>query len=552
MHIINVPDTFNMAMVKHFEYDDRYWRFIKDFTVTGKNGKGKIIREDSALWRIITAGNEALLSYNIQPPVRNQRGAWQPFLAVNGALTGGPQSFLYLVGYEKLPAHITLNIPAAWTVATGLTRSAPHTTYASSVYQLTDEPILAGKLKNRTFYVDGVPHYIAYYPLPDAIFFDTIKLITGIQKVVEQAKELFGDLPYDNYTFQLIDGSYGGLEHRNSVTLAANSAELAEGFADFFSEMAHEYFHTWNLVRIRPAEYGDVTYKDNALSKELWWSEGVTMFYADLLLRRANLPLHENNRVEHLEQLISNYYNEAGNTKISPEKVSLAANAGPGMLGDYNASTHVQGELLGNILDLIIRNATDSKYSLDDAMRSMMKQYGKGKGFTNKDVEQTIANICGCNMHSFFESYIFGDKPIDVNKYLGLIGLHCNITWKNATNGKRNFLPDLNVYAWLNQQHKLLLGITNPENIWGKAGLHTGDEIISVNDSAMNTQRNFFKAIGEKNVGDTVLIKVKRNTGLFTANVIITGYKTADAEIEELQTATPRQKSLRMNWLDGK
>lgn len=552
MHITNVPDTFSVAMVKHFEYDDRYWRFIKDFTVTGKTGKGKIIRKDSALWKIITTGNEALLSYKIQPPVKNERGSWQPFLAANGTLTGGPHSVMYLAGNAKISSYITLNIPAGWTVATGLKFSAPNTYYAASVYELTDEPVLAGKLKTWTFFVDDVPHHIAYYPLPDAKSFDTIKLVTGIQKVVEQTQKLFGSLPYNNYTFQLIDGSYGGLEHSNSVTLGANSAELAEDFTDFFSEMAHEYFHTWNLVRIRPAEYGDVTYKNSPLSKGLWWSEGVTMFYADLLLRRAGLPVYKSSRIEHLEQLINSYYNEAGNTKISPEKASLASNADPGMLGDYAASTHVQGELLGSMIDLIIRNASDNKYALDDAMRNMMKQFGNGKGFTNKDVEQTINNVCGCNMHVFFENYIYGNKAINLNKYLGLIGLRCNIIWKDAKDDKGNLLPDLNVYAWLNQQHKLLLGITSPANIWGKAGLHTGDEIISVNDSAINTQRDFFNTIGKKNIGDTVSVKVKRQAGLFTANVIITGYKIADAKIEMLQTATSKQESLREHWLAGK
>ncbi len=127
-----------------------------------------------------------------------------------------------------------------------------------------------GKLKAWTFTLDSVPHHIAYYPLPDAKPFDTTALINDIKKVVTQARDLFGSLPYSKYTFQLIDGGWGGLEHSNSVTLGANSADLAKGDTDFLSEMAHEYFHTWNLVRIRPAEYGDVIYNKNSFAKELW------------------------------------------------------------------------------------------------------------------------------------------------------------------------------------------------------------------------------------------------------------------------------------------
>jgi len=552
MQITNVPDTFRVAMVKHFEYDDRFWHFIKNFRVQGKNGNGQMIREDSALWKIITTGNEAVLHYSIQPPVTQaMHGSWRPFLASNGALVGGPQSFMYIVGYTKTPSQVTLHLPAGWTVATGLTVKDAHTLYASSVYTLTDEPILAGKLKTWAFTINGVQHTIAYYPLPNAKFFDTTALVSDIQKVAEEAKHLFGSLPYKDYTFQLIDGSYGGLEHKNSVTLGANSAELAEGFTDFLSEMAHEYFHTWNLVRIRPAEYGDVTYTETPPSKELWWSEGMTMFYADLLLRRAGLPVFEPGRIQHLEQLMSTYFSETGNTKISPEKVSMAANSDPGMLGDYNASTHLQGELLGAMLDLIIRDATGNKRSVDDVMRSMMQHSGQGKGFTNKDVEQRINETCRCNVHPFFQQYIYGSNAIDFNKYLQLAGLHSAVIWKDASGDDSRPLPDLRIYAWLTRQGKLVTGIEDPESTWGKAGLHTGDEIVTVNNTPVSTQRDFFSLLRKAKIGDTVSIAVKRPAGIYKTTVIVSAYKTAIVKIEELSTATKEQLVLRKQWLAG-
>jgi predicted metalloprotease with PDZ domain len=553
MHISNAPDIFSVAMVKHFEYDDRYWRFVKDIKVLVKNGNGTVEREDSALWKINATANELTISYRIEPPVKNGwNGSWQPFLALDGALVGGPQSFMYIVGYTKNPSHIILNIPSGWSIATGLQPAKDiHAFYASSVYELTDEPILVGRLKTWQFSIDHVPHHIAYYTLPEAKPFDTLLLVDYIQEIVKQAHSLFGSLPYSGYTFQLVDGSYGGLEHSNSVTLGASSAELSESFTDFLSEMAHEYFHSWNLVRIRPAEYGDVTYKDNPLAKELWWSEGMTMFYADLLLRRAGLPVAEANRINHFEQLMSSYYSNAGNSKISPEKVSLAANGAPDMLGDYTASTHLQGELLGNMLDLIIRNATNNKYSIDDVMRSMMKQFGKGRGFTNNDIEQAINKTCGCNVHDFFQQYIYGSNAIDFNKYLRLAGMSSNITWIDATNDEGKLSTDLRVYAWYNAQHTLLLGITDPESIWGKAGLHTDDEIISLNNIPAITQKDFFTIIGKTNIGDTVSIEVKRSSGIYKTNVVISGYKKAVVKIEELTTATLQQQKLRWHWLAG-
>jgi predicted metalloprotease with PDZ domain len=545
MQITNVSDTFSVAMVKHFEYDDKYWRFIKDFNVHTATGNGVVIRQDSALWKIITTGNEAELNYRIQlPDIHGWRGSWKPFLASSGALVGGPQSFMYIVGYTQTPSRVRLNLPEAWTIATGLQPTKDsYTFYASSVYELVDEPILTGRLKSWQFSIGNVWHHIVYYPLHDTISFDTSLLIEYIQKVVKQAYSLFGSLPYKDYTFQLIDGSYGGLEHNNSVTLGANSAELTESFTDFLSEMAHEYFHSWNLVRIRPAEYGEVTYKDNPLAKELWWSEGITMFYTDLLLRRAGLPVADANRIRHLGQLMSSYFSEAGNTKISPEQVSLAANGAPGMLGDYNASTHLQGELIGNMLDLIIRNNTNNKHSLDDVMRSMMKQFGKGTGFTDKDVEHIVTETCSCSVQDFFQQYIYGSYSIDFNKYLQLAGLRSNVSWIDATDDENKPLPDLSVYAWPDVRHKLLLGITNPGSVWGRAGLHTGDEIISINSAPVITQKDFFTVIGKLKIGDTTSIVVKQPAGIHKTNVVIGGYKKATVKIEELNSATNSNKS---------
>jgi len=275
------------------------------------------------------------------------------------------------------------------------------------------------------------------------------------------------------------------------------------------------------------------------------------MFYTDLLLRRAGLPVADANRIRHLGQLMSSYFSEAGNTKISPEQVSLAANGAPGMLGDYNASTHLQGELIGNMLDLIIRNNTNNKHSLDDVMRSMMKQFGKGTGFTDKDVEHIVTETCSCSVQDFFQQYIYGSYSIDFNKYLQLAGLRSNVSWIDATDDENKPLPDLSVYAWPDVRHKLLLGITNPGSVWGRAGLHTGDEIISINSAPVITQKDFFSVIGKLKIGDTTSIVVKQPAGIHKTNVVIGGYKKATVKIEELNSATKQQQELRQQWMTG-
>ena len=211
----------------------------------------------------------------------------------------------------------------------------------------------------------------------------------GIKRIVRQAVALFGRAPYREYTFLLQDGAFGALEHLNSVTLGVRSAGMAKDHADALAEIAHEYFHAWNIMRIRPAEYGDVDYRPPPRSSGLWFSEGFTMFYADLLQRRAGLPLPTATRTAHLESLIARYLANSGNTRVSPERVSRAEYGGsPARAGRLRARAPTSRvRLIAAMLDLVIRDATAGRRSVDDVMRAMLERFSGPRGFTGRDVE---------------------------------------------------------------------------------------------------------------------------------------------------------------------
>lgn len=552
MHIQKIADTFQVAMMAHPEYDDRYWRFVRDFNADAKQGKGYIVREDSALWKIITHGNEVTLHYRIHLPVLQDafRSSWKAFLTSMGGLVGGPHSFMYVVGATLAPSHVTLKIPSSWRVATGLEPTfQANVFFAPSAYVLIDDPIFVGQFKTWVFDVDAVPHRVLYWPVSAAEHIDSTGLVSAIQKLVRQATLLFGRLPYREYTFMLQDGAIGSLEHNNSVTVGIPSFQLGMNMTSTISEIAHEYFHTWNLVRIHPVEYGDVSYKTPPLSKGLWFSEGLTMFYADLLMRRSGLPVFDSTRVKHIETLIRRYLLSPAYALYSAERISLASYGPPGILGDYSASTHLQGEILGTILDLIIRDASNGKCSMDDVMRKMMDKFSGEKGFTSKDVEQAIHAICACNVHQFFLDYVYGHKQIDFNKYLVLIGLQMHVQWKDVLSANNTIAPDLRVYSWQAPgENNVRIGITDPANCWGKAGLHTGDIIKSVNGSAINSPRDFRQAIREAKVGDTVIIQVKKPSGIFSGNVLITGYQQPEVRIVESSRSSAKSRKLFNEW----
>jgi predicted metalloprotease with PDZ domain len=556
MRIRNVADTFRVAMAAHPEYDDRYWRFVEAFRVETARGPGQIARLDSALWRVTAPGGEATLRYRIRLPTPEggQRASWRPFMSTTGTLTGGPHTFMYVVSAPLAPAYVRLEVPRSWEIATGLVpTSDPYTFFAPSAEVLVDSPILAGQLRSWRYDIDGTPHRVVYWPLPDATPFDTTAFISALERLTRQTVALFGRTPYREFTFLFQDGAFGGLEHGNSATLGAPSAQLARGQAELLAEAAHEYLHAWNLVRLRPAERGPISYRQTGQSRGLWWSEGLTIFYADLLARRAGIPTLDSTRIGHVERLIARYLFNPGNARVSPERAGLAEyGAPPGTLGDYDPSVHTQGELLGTILDLVIREATGDRRSIDDVMRLMMERYSGRVGFTGRDIERAVAETCSCSVRAIFDAHVRGAGSIDIDRYLNAVGLRARVTWEPAVNAQGAPSPDLRLFAWQpDGEQAVALLINNPSSAWGRAGLHTGDRVVSIDGQAIANPRDVRGALMRTRIGDTVVVHVKRPNGPFQARAVVGGYEYPRVRLEEKPGATAAQRQRRERWINA-
>ena len=576
LRLRGLPDSFRIAMAAHQEYDDRYWRYLTGLRGESSAGPVRIEREDSAVWRVYARGGEAVLRYRLQLPAPEgpPRAAWRPFLSATGGFLGGPHTFLYVVGSESAPAEVALELPHGWSAASGLQTSAPSADSASSVSSassassprfqapnaaaLLESPIFVGRFQSWEFAVRGTPHRVIYWPQPGAPAFDTTAFVSALERVAGQAIAGFGGPPYRDYTFIFQDGAYGGLEHPNSVTLGVSATELARNPHTGLAEAAHEFVHTWNLMQLRPAEYQSVSYRTQPPVAGLWWSEGLTLFYADLLLRRAGLPVADSTRIAHLERLISRYLGGPGNWRHSAETVSrVAYNAPPGSLGDYGASTHLQGEVFGAMLDLAVRDASGGARSIDDVMRLLLERLGGAAkpGFLGADIERAVEEVCGCDVTAFFDAHVRGGgKPIDFDRYLAPLGLRARVTWGPATfNGQAE--RDLRIFAWMppgGTGPRLI--ISDAGSIWGRAGFHTGDDLLSVNGAAATTWPEFRAQLVRLQMGDTLRLTVRRAGGgaEYSGTVRVTGFERPTVRIEELPGATERERALRAQWLEGR
>jgi len=554
IHLRDVPSQFQLAMATHHEYDDRFWRFIGNFRVETPGGNAAYVRKDSAVWEISVPGHDAVISYRLQLPGL-PRFSHRPFLSSNGGLIGDIHSFMYLVGYTRDPCSVTFALPKEWQIATGLEKTKDSLTFrASSAKELLDCPALVGHLHQWSFRIEGVPHTVVYLPVSSVPAFDTALLVNNVQKIVMQTIRLFGGTPYKHYTFLLEDGVYGALEHANSVTIGAPAALLSGRMQDIYEEIAHEFSHTWNLMSIQPAEYTGLNYGPKERSAGLWFSEGLAMFYADLLLRRADLPCEDSTRIAHLTSLIGRYYADTGNRVLPPSIVSLAANEAPGALGDYSASVHLQGELLGAMLDLLIRNATEGRRSFDDVMALMFKRFGGKKGFYTRDIEQVATEVCGSDeVHAFFKNYIYDGSALDFDLYLRLIGLKMQLLYQPARDDKGQLAADARLYIWQPPGDTTYhLGMTSPGSCWVRAGLHTGDAIAAINGLPIKNRQDFQDMIKTLKIGDSVIAGINRSAGVQRIPVVITGYEIPVVHIIKDDNPDSRVQNLYRQWEQGK
>jgi len=239
--------------------------------------------------------------------------------------------------------------------------------------------------------------------------------------------------------------------------------------------------------------------------------------------------------------LIGSYLANPAYARFSAESISsVAYNAQPGALGDYTASTHLQGELIGTMLDIMIRNSTAGQKSMDDVMRLLFSR--QDVRIDGRVIENAVESVCNCDVTPFFDAHVRHAAVIDFDRYLGLIGLQAQVTWAPALN---NGEPerDLRIYGWEPGDSGVRLIISNPASAWGRAGLHSRDRLVALNGAPVRTWPELRTKLLSLHLGDTVRVQVQREVP-FEATVVVAGFQRPTVRIERLPNATVAQRRL--------
>jgi predicted metalloprotease with PDZ domain len=313
---------------------------------------------------------------------------------------------------------------------------------ASDFDVLYDSPILIGNLEELpSFTVKGIPHYFKGYKTGS---FDKIKFMDDLKKIVETASSMIGDIPYSHYTFIAIGPGRGGIEHLNNTTISfdGNSLNDPASYNRMMNFIAHEYFHHYNVKRIRPLELGPFDYEKGNRTNLLWVSEGLSVYYEYLVVKRAGL-MTEDELLKVLSGNITSVENNPGKNFQSLQQASYNTwSDGPfGTQGrDPNKaiSYYDKGPVAGLLLDFEIRNSTRNKRSLDDVMKLLYWKYykEKGRGFTEAEFQHACEEIASKPLSEFFE-YVYTTKELEYDKYLAFAGLKLNSTSIQTDKGER-------------------------------------------------------------------------------------------------------------------
>jgi len=450
--------------------------------------------------------------------------------------------FMHVAGRIQHPVTVTVRPYQNWTrVSTGLdpVEGRPNTFFAPDFDILYDCPILIGNQEILRFEVQGIPHVFAGINLGTI---DRAKFTADLKRMVESAVTLIGEIPYRHYTFLAIGPGGGGLEHLNSTALTFNASGLTSpaGYKRWLSFVSHEYFHHYNVKRIRPIALGPFDYDRENYTNLLWVSEGISVYYEDVILNRAGL-LSRDEVLERFQSSIARFENGSGHLFQSATESSFDTWMKFFSRGGNTANTTIsyydKGAALGMLLDFKIRNETKNQKSLDDVMRTLYRKFYKEKkrGFTDQEFREVCESEAGGSLSEIFE-YASTVKGIDYPRYFAYAGLDIDVQPRELAG------------AWFgaaaqDQNGNLMILNVEMDSPALQAGLSVQDEIIAL-DGTRVTSRTMSEMLNSRKAGDKVRVLISRRNAIREVEVVLGKKTERNFRIKPLANPNPLQEAI--------
>ena len=524
-----------------------YSKHLQNFTAqTGNNTLLETQKIRKNHWQIQTAGtSEITVKYLIYA---NELTVRTNHLDHTHGYFNGAALFFYIPGLEKHPFHVTIQPPQNWRISTAI---APITGQENTFLfpdfdTLVDTPFEIGNHRSYNFEVLGKPHELAIWGQGND---NAEKIIEDTSKIIEIEAEMFGGLPYERYLFllHLSANGFGGLEHKDSCTLNYNrfGFRAKDKYERFMQLVAHEFFHLWNVKRIRPKALEVFDYENENYTTSLWFSEGTTSYYDLIIPLRAGI-YDTKTYLENLSKEITRLQTTPGRNVQPASESSFDAwiklYRPDANSNNSQISYYLKGEMVSLLLDLLIRNRHNNTRSLDDVMRLMWENFGKAEiGFTPAQLKETIEVVADTDLSDFFKRYVDGTEELPFDEYLQPFGLKL-IAGENSTPVP---FTGLTVKAENGKELIKFVEINSPAQ---KAGISPGDELLAINKIRV-TAENLNDRLKDYQPGDSIEITVFHQEELLTVPVILNSARPLRFSVVSLPNPSPEQQKNFTGWL---
>ncbi|MCX6565584.1 MAG: PDZ domain-containing protein [Candidatus Aminicenantes bacterium] len=498
-------------------------------------------------WRVVSGRTAAMtVAYDVL--------ATSPFVAHNyldedRGYIAPVGLFMYVAGRIRHPVTVTIHQNPKWSgIATGLDRVSddqPATFTAPDFDTLYDCPIVLGNLDQLPpFEIRGVPHYFVGYQLGIS---DPEQFMKDLKPVIEAGVDVIGEVPYTHYTFLGIGPGMGGIEHLNSVAMgfSGGGGNTREKKIRMLNFLAHEYFHNFNVKRIRPIALGPFDYDKPNLTDMLWVSEGFTSYYEFLMLRRAGATTNEE-MLKEIGNTIASYENKTGRLFQSATQSSFDSwiqgpfgGRGTGIV--KTISYYDKGAVLGALLDFAVRHESKNRESLDSVMRTLYRKFYKelGRGWTDEEFQAVCEAAAGAPLTEVF-GYASTTKDVDYAKYFAYAGLEFE---------KPKELPDAFLGALVEDKDgRLVVAATEPDSPARTAGLAAADEIKSLNGVSM-TAAAFTDALKVLKPGGRIKLAVERGGVVREVEIVLEHRLERTWKIRPMTNPDPLQQAIWKDWV---
>jgi len=527
-----------------------YARYLHGFVA--KNSSGQPLywdRADKDTWRVATGRSDRVTvefdysSDTIDLSIARTAQDFAQFLGTN--------LFMFEEGQLARPAEVRFRLPAGWQVTTALKGPTSGVYRAGDYHELADAMTFVGRYSLDSLQADGKWIRIAVWPAADYTAAVARNLRNGVAKMAPVQHRIMGEAPYDVYTvfFNVIHGPIdfgGGLEHGSSqydIMPALAFADPSGTLGDFmYPLLSHEFFHLWNVKRIRPAEMWPYDYHAEQYTPLLWWSEGVTDYYADLTNLRSGLW--------NPDQFLANTVSNIKQADDTPEPWSVEDGSEATWIHEVYVNSsqlyYPKGSLLGFLLDISIRDATDNAHNLDQVMRALYtRYYRQSKGFLTADLLNELRTAGMPDIDAFYRRYIDGRDSLPYETIFAKAGLvfHRQVVTSPFVGISANPTPS-----------GMVVQQVTPKSSAEAAGVQPGDVLTNVGGIPVTVDQDWggaFRTRFRGKAGQPLTITVQRDGRALALTSTVQEHATSSVSLERAPHPTPKQAKIWQGLASG-